>query len=99
MIFIFIFLFLSCHSNKRKDEDGKFVKVYGEVLFLTEKFGNDTLKLRYKIDSVLSANQVSRWQIDSLADAYAKEPKKWAEFFEKVKKYVENKKLNVQEKY
>jgi hypothetical protein len=37
-------------------------------------------------------------QIDSLAYVYSKDPRKWAKFFDDVKKYLEDKKLNVQAK-
>ncbi len=97
MLLILIFFF-ACHVDKGKTKDEKFVKTYGEILFLTEKFKNDTLKLKEKIDSVLNANQMTMKQIDSLAYVYSKDPQKWAKFFDDVKKYLEDKRLNVQTK-
>lgn len=93
-----LILLFSCHAEKGKDRNEKFVKTYGEILFLTEKFKNDTLKLKEKIDSVLNANQMTMKQVDSFVYVYNKDPKKWAEFFDDVKKYLEDKKLNVQAK-
>ncbi len=93
-----LIFFFSCHADKGKNKDEKFVKTYGEILFLTEKFKNDTLKLKDKIDSVLNVNRITMKQIDSLTYVYGKDPQKWAKFFDDVKKYLEDKKLNVQTK-
>lgn len=90
--------FISCRSEKEADKDKKFVQVYGEILYLTEKFKTDTTQLKSKIDSVLNVNQVEMKQLDSIANVYSKEPKKWSEFFDKVKKYLDEKNLNVQPK-
>lgn len=81
-----------------KDKDKRFAQTYGEILFLTEKFKNDTIQLKMKIDSVLSANKVEMREIDSIARAYSKDPKKWAKFFDEVKKYLDEKSLNAQPK-
>ncbi len=98
-LLIFVIFLSSCHADKQKDKEEKFARVYGEVLFFSEKFKNDTLELKRKIDSVLSVNKMTMTQIDSLANVYVKNPKRWSEFFEKVKKYLEDKKLNVQKKH
>ncbi|CUS80242.1 hypothetical protein [Candidatus Kryptobacter tengchongensis] len=90
--------FVSCGSEKGEDKDKKFVQVYAEILYLTEKFKTDTIQLKTKIDSVLSVNQVEMKQIDSIASSYGKDPKKWSEFFDKVKKYLDEKSLNVRPK-
>ncbi|CUT04540.1 hypothetical protein JGI25_01434, partial [Candidatus Kryptobacter tengchongensis] len=35
--------FVSCGSEKGEDKDKKFVQVYAEILYLTEKFKTDTI--------------------------------------------------------
>lgn len=91
-------LFMSCRSEREKDKDAKFTQTYGEILFLTEKFKNDTIQLKMKIDSVLNANKVEMREIDSIAVVYSEDPKKWAKFFDEVKKYLDKKSLNAQPK-
>ncbi len=91
-------IFISCRSDREKDKDAKFAQTYGEILFLTEKFKNDTIQLKVKIDSVLSANRIEMREIDSIARSYSKNPEKWASFFEEVKKYLDKKNLNAQQK-
>lgn len=102
-VYIFVLLsvfFISCHTEREKDKNKKFVRVYAEILFLTEKFKNDSLQLKMKIDSVLTANKMTLQMFDSIANAYSKEPQRWVQFFEEVKKYLEEKSLNVKpEKY
>jgi hypothetical protein len=95
IILIVVFL-MSCHSDREKDKDAKFAQIYGEILFLTEKFKNDTIKLKMKIDSVLSANKIEMREIDSIAKVYSKDPEKWAKFFDEAKKYLDKKSLNAQ---
>ncbi len=89
---------LSCNTEKRKDTDKKIVKTYAEILFLTEKFKNDSIKLKQKVDSILSLNNLTMKQIDSIAGEYSKDPKRWVEFFDEVKKYLDEKNLNAQRK-
>lgn len=94
---LLIFLF-SCHADKGKNKDAKFVQAYGEILFFTEKFKGDTLRIKEKVDSVLNVSGITMKQMDSIASAYSRDPEKWAEFFENVKKYLEEKRLDVQGK-
>lgn len=93
---LLLIFFFACQADKEKTKDEKFVRTYGEILFLSEKFSGDTIKLKEKIDSVLSVNQATMKQIDSLANLYSKDPQKWAKFFDDVKKYLEGRRLNVQ---
>jgi hypothetical protein len=90
---VFLILFFSCHSGKGKSDD-KFVEVYGEVLLLSEKFSNDSLLLKTKIDSLLKAKKMSYQEFDSLSKVYSENPKRWVEFFDKVKKYIDEKSSN-----
>lgn len=95
ILVLLLVFFISCRTERKKDKDNEFVRVYAEILFLTEKYKNDSLKLRMKIDSVLTANKMTVQKFDSIANAYSKEPQRWVEFFEEVKKYLDERSLNV----
>ncbi len=98
-ITLFLLFILSCNAEKKKDTDKKIVQTYAEILFLTEKFKNDSIKLKQGIDSLLKSNNLTMKQVDSITAEFGKDPKKWADFFDEVKKYLDEKSLNAQKKY
>jgi len=98
-IILILTLFLSCNAEKGKGTDKKIVQTYAEILFLTEKFRNDSIKLKQEIDSLLKSNNLTMSQVDSITTEYSKDPKRWAEFFDEVKKHLDEKSLNAQKKY
>jgi hypothetical protein len=91
LIAAILFIFLPVNKNKIIPED-KFVSIYCELLIAKDTIVNNSNKIKNFKKELLKKYSVTEKEFNSTLNFYSDNSKNWERFFDKVIKYLEEKK-------